>query len=781
MPQTNVRKRLPDVLNPYYSNEFKRHVLETKEGLPTWVGERHSNEAASHEKSQLETPTNAQTKGKGKADDGNEEEGTQDGDELFPSLVPPNVSWTAQEKSVFFKALRSHSRLRPDLIAECIGTKGVAQVCSYLDYLEEEKTMAEVRDVKRKKGGEDETSVGDQTGRKDDEHVAEEEEGADKGDREVAREEEAADDLVLEESDIEEDVDYGLDPYDLEGAMEVSDEWVDLEEHQARFLLLEELHIRQALQERNHEDPNEIKLVTLGRLFSIAELGAMETLLRQEEDADVHAVPDEVKMRYAGGQEPEEEEQRQSRRRGSSPHTRSPSPSKARVASPANVEQPLPSKGPIHGSKEALGESDDDFGDLNDDELDDELNGNRDGQGQGGQEEGRQGEIEEEHQDVDDEEAVDLLSNPELTREARRRLQKRLYMRRQRALKKGITSVDVTSVKLLPGRQRKVRLGKGKARAKANTGRKGGSKSGSTVSSSRSSRVTRSGASVVGDTGEAEIEGSGSDREGSPSDSGSDSDNMSSSEAEGYYAYGNKGGQTAYTRAKQMLQDDEIDAQVLREEGIELFNLNVLAKLISIYASNYRARHASPSEYPTLTSDKQPLISADLIRLLTACAIEFTTATVKRALIISEQQATLKEKTKVWRKPSVENSLNVSGEAVKLAARMGGVKTVTKGRYFASILGENRNGEQVDENNGLMDGDEQENARQREQSEMQLLHDLHSPHVYLPPAYRIPQTDEDVLIDDEYAYQKEIQADERVDKKDTQKAVAYEEELWGSV
>lgn len=198
----------------------------------------------------------------------------------------------------------------------------------------------------------------------------------------------------------------------------------------------------------------------------------------------------------------------------------------------------------------------------------------------------------------------------------------------------------------------------------------------------------------------------------------------------------------------------------------------------SIYTSGYRARHASPSEYPTLTSDKQPLISADLIRLLTACAIEFTTATVGRALALSEQQATLKAKTKVWRQSAVEDALSVSGEAVKLAARMTGFRAISKRRYFANLMGENRDkGQESD----LDDDDEQENAREIEQSETQMLHDLNPPYVYLPPAYRIPQADEDVLTDDEYTYQEEIQADEMVDRKDRERALAYEEELWDRV
>lgn len=54
-----------------------------------------------------------------------------------PSYFAPNAYWTAQEKDAFFHALSVHSRLRPDLIAEEIGTKSLADVCAYMDMLED--------------------------------------------------------------------------------------------------------------------------------------------------------------------------------------------------------------------------------------------------------------------------------------------------------------------------------------------------------------------------------------------------------------------------------------------------------------------------------------------------------------------------------------------------------------------------------------------------------------------------------------------------------------------
>jgi hypothetical protein len=44
--------------------------------------------------------------------------------------------WTPTEKNLFFHALSIHSRLRPDLIAACIPTKTIVDVCMYVDVLE---------------------------------------------------------------------------------------------------------------------------------------------------------------------------------------------------------------------------------------------------------------------------------------------------------------------------------------------------------------------------------------------------------------------------------------------------------------------------------------------------------------------------------------------------------------------------------------------------------------------------------------------------------------------
>lgn len=51
---------------------------------------------------------------------------------LTSSFLPTNAVWTPQEKNTFFHALSVHSRFRPDLISHEIKTKSVPEVCNYL-------------------------------------------------------------------------------------------------------------------------------------------------------------------------------------------------------------------------------------------------------------------------------------------------------------------------------------------------------------------------------------------------------------------------------------------------------------------------------------------------------------------------------------------------------------------------------------------------------------------------------------------------------------------------
>ncbi|KAF7376163.1 hypothetical protein MSAN_00031400 [Mycena sanguinolenta] len=55
---------------------------------------------------------------------------------LPPAFIPPAGYWTSREKDTFFHALTIHSRLRPDLIAASVKSKTILDVCAYLDALD---------------------------------------------------------------------------------------------------------------------------------------------------------------------------------------------------------------------------------------------------------------------------------------------------------------------------------------------------------------------------------------------------------------------------------------------------------------------------------------------------------------------------------------------------------------------------------------------------------------------------------------------------------------------
>lgn len=58
------------------------------------------------------------------------------GTPLLPSFLPPGAVWSAEEKDRFFHALSVNSRYRPDLISHEIKTKSVQDVCNYLSILQ---------------------------------------------------------------------------------------------------------------------------------------------------------------------------------------------------------------------------------------------------------------------------------------------------------------------------------------------------------------------------------------------------------------------------------------------------------------------------------------------------------------------------------------------------------------------------------------------------------------------------------------------------------------------
>ncbi|KAJ3854049.1 hypothetical protein EV368DRAFT_37626 [Lentinula lateritia] len=132
--------------------------------------------------------------------------------------------WSTDEKDLFFAALCSHSTLRPDLIAESIGTKNVAQVSVYLFALE----------------------------------------------------------------DAVRNCDTGPLRPDLEIAMEVTDEWVEAEEEQAAFLRDIELAWGTDLRSQDHDasEPADVNLTSMRndalKTLTVDHCKVIDKIFRQE-------------------------------------------------------------------------------------------------------------------------------------------------------------------------------------------------------------------------------------------------------------------------------------------------------------------------------------------------------------------------------------------------------------------------------------------------------------------------------------------------------------------
>ncbi|KAJ7218048.1 hypothetical protein GGX14DRAFT_439411 [Mycena pura] len=66
-----------------------------------------------------------------------------DTDQPLPSsFIPPAGYWTSREKDLFFHALVVHSRFRPDLIAASVKSKTIIDVCAYIDALDQAAVAA---------------------------------------------------------------------------------------------------------------------------------------------------------------------------------------------------------------------------------------------------------------------------------------------------------------------------------------------------------------------------------------------------------------------------------------------------------------------------------------------------------------------------------------------------------------------------------------------------------------------------------------------------------------
>ncbi|KAJ2925119.1 hypothetical protein H1R20_g11979, partial [Candolleomyces eurysporus] len=293
---------------------------------------------------------------------------------------------------------------------------------------------------------------------------------------------------------------------------------------------------------------------------------------------------------------------------------------------------------------------------------------------------------------------------------SRRRLQKRLYMRKQRALKKGLTEerVDIKSVRLKSGPKAK---GKGKE------------KEDEEVSSPRKKEKSMRNEDEDEEDDEDEAEQDELDDDEEEEDEEEEEENGSKPPT---------GRTTESFKYKQEFLEAGIDADVINAEGLGYFNLGAIGKLMNFFSSGYGDRTILGS----------PALSADLIRILLGILCEFTTDLVHRSILLCESENKARDRTKVWRQRSTRQKDNVTdsnnselkadyirADDVKLALETMGFKFEERKLYLGRIMG--------------MDATEEDSAantlegtRGGELPALTPHQALYGPFVHLPEEYR---------------------------------------------
>ncbi|KAJ6499926.1 hypothetical protein C8R47DRAFT_1211525 [Mycena vitilis] len=461
------------------------------------------------------------------------------GQPLPPSFIPPAGYWTSREKNCFFHALAVHSRLRPDLIANSVKTKSVVDVCAYIDALDRAATTRSPMPSLRST---------------------------------------------------------------LEGAMEVSDAWVEYEEAQASVLTKldseweeeAEEHRRAALLTSRFQDEHAYwswkeeqesqwrKQDTLAKL-GIKHLQMLDRLIRNPAVTGPQIEPPLVTEPSASEPLAHSPEFRFVDKLvdpvplalSSAPAETSLPPSSPRESATFDERPPdrssilmtthLPSS-PVVTSRWPSSDA----------------------------------------------------SHRNLSPASRRRLAKRLHMRKKRAEAAGIEP-NLLPTKLVPGpKQKRVYIRKPRPHK-------------------YKPRKPKNPPPEL----DMEEEGhSGPDMNAGPSVSGSRSVEDDDEGTVSDTTYYNKGGVTAPYKILSAFKEQGIDAHTLTEGGLNIFNLSMLGKLMRLFRGTF-----ADSDEKSVAS----LISLDTVELLRNILLDFTSTTVHHAISLREQEVNLKRKIKVWR------------------------------------------------------------------------------------------------------------------------------------
>ncbi|KAJ7680341.1 hypothetical protein DFH06DRAFT_1464568, partial [Mycena polygramma] len=587
------------------------------------------------------------------------------GQPLPPSFIPPAGYWTSREKDCFFHALAVHSRLRPDLIANSVKSKTVVDVCAYIDALDRAAATRSPMPSLRST---------------------------------------------------------------LEGAMEVSDSWVEYEEAQASILTKldseweeeAEEHRRAALLTRRFQDEHAYwswkeeqesqwrKQDTLAKL-GIKHLQMLDRLIRNPAVTGPPTEPPLVTEPSAS--EPLAHLPESRFHDGlidpvllalsAAPAETSLPPSSPREPATSDERPPdrssIPTTTPLLSSPVVTSRRPSD------------------------------------------------ASHRHLSPASRRRLAKRLHMRKKRAEAAGIEP-NLLPTKLVPGpKQKRVYIPKPRPHKYKPRKPKNPPPELDMEEEAHSDPNMNAGPSV---SGSRSVE---DDDEGTVSGT----------------TYYNKGGVTAPYKILSAFKEQGIDAHTLTEGGLDIFNLSMLGKLMRLFRGTF-----ADSDEKSVAS----LISLDTVELLRDILLDFTSKTVHHAISLREQEVNLKRKIKVWR---LDKEDEITAGNVSDALKMQGFSH----HSLLSDFSEDDTTHPPPEDNEMNDDHPDEGLEQRFSEDeskfyarLPLHRELVPPVVLLSDkedaiSFASPETDIDELLaelDDEF----------ELDELDHQLEVQYEENLW---
>ncbi|KAG6900763.1 hypothetical protein C0993_002187 [Termitomyces sp. T159_Od127] len=511
------------------------------------------------------------------------------GDDPPPSFIPPTGYWTPSEKNAFFHSLSVYSRFRPDLVAASIGSKSVLDVCAYIDILDEA----------------------------------------------IAR-----------------DAHFLLPRSDLPSAVEVSNDWIAREENMAEGIISLETSLERAKLLLRREEEISIKKglqvdappIEEGLIVETLEtwecdrrrcwgqedalsklechhLKVMERILNDAESGDANVGdprPEDQEAEPVDETPPSDRDSQSlvvsdgmpgfasQRYLETSPHVEIPRDTLSALSFTSSPQASSPDSlvvRPLGSPRLPSPDSDRETGD-------------------------------------------DLSA---LSPVSRRRLQKRLHMRRKRAIQRG-EDVYIANRKLRPGRKVKASRSRGEQPIELIVDKRGED------------------ALMEVDQGDGRAIKSTKSTTREEIDEENEEDN--SEWLPGHHRK-NRGLTKPY-KIKRDFESQGIDYNTLIDGNLGFFHLSTLGRLMTIYKSGFDVEE----------SDTASSISADTIRLFSAILVEFVTEVVHRSVSLREQENSIKANIKVYHRTSDDITLDNVMHVLEMMGMMG----LSKEQYFAQLL-----------------------------------------------------------------------------------------------